>query len=480
MFPLPRIRTLSWSAGPLEVAAAWPADQPLLMLHSADPHERWGRWSILAAPGLMYRFDGRSRLIGSPQGGLADVRFTDDPLRDLDVILAATRLPASANPGDVPFCGGWIGAFSYDLGRWIEPRAQHGVAPSGPADWPLIELGWCPWALVHDAIAQRWLAIGDVPREFLDASADRLPLRGSPSDNWHAGPLQPLTSSDAYLSAVERTIEYIRAGDVFQANIAQRFSARFEGSARAFAVHALQTSGARYGALLEFGGEDAGNAPGRTAISLSPELFLHVDAATRAVTTRPIKGTRPAASDPDELRRSEKDAAELHMIVDLMRNDLGRVCEFGSVRVPHPRIIESYPTVHHGVAEVTGRLRPRISIGDMLRATFPGGSVTGAPKIRAMQIIDELESARRGPYCGAIGYISDDGGMGLNIAIRTALIDGRRAPDRFDCLDGELRYSAGCGIVADSDPLAEYRESLDKAAVLRLALEREPAAALRP
>jgi para-aminobenzoate synthetase component 1 len=289
---------------------------------------------------------------------------------------------------------------------------------------------------------------------------------------------------DAYLAAVQRTIDYIAAGDLFQANITQRFSASFRGSTRLLARRAFARSGAMYGAYLELPG-------GRTLVSMSPELFLQVDGRSRRVVTRPIKGTLPSRLPASQLAASIKDQAELHMIVDLMRNDLGRVCEFGSVRVPHGRVIETHGTVHHGVGEVVGRLRPDVTPGALLAASFPGGSVTGAPKIRAMQIIDELEPVRRGPYCGSIGCFSDAGDATLNIAIRTMMLTGNRHPrhprhprndneaDRFGVLDeGILDYGCGGGIVADSDPLAEYRESLDKAAVLHLALapDRAPAA----
>ena len=263
---------------------------------------------------------------------------------------------------------------------------------------------------------------------------------------------------------VRRTIDLIAAGDVFQANITQRLSASFSGSTRALCAAALETSGAWYGAYLEL-------PRGRCLVSLSPELFLAVSPASRRVVTRPIKGTRPSRSDIRELLDSAKDTAELNMIVDLMRNDLGRVCAYGTVRVPRARVIETHPTVHHGVAEVSGVLGPGVTVAELLAATFPAGSVTGAPKIRAMQIIDELESCRRGPYCGAIGFLSNCGRACLNVAIRTIALSGDRRPGAWDRLAGVLDYGVGGGVVADSDPLAEYRESLDKAAVLRAVLE---------
>jgi para-aminobenzoate synthetase component 1 len=206
---------------------------------------------------------------------------------------------------------------------------------------------------------------------------------------------------------------------------------------------------------------------------MSPELLLRTTPGPDGVriSTRPIKGTRPADTPPRELLESEKDTAELAMIVDLMRNDLGRVCRIGSIQVTDGRSIESHPTVHHGVAEIRGVLRSDASMTDLLAATFPPGSVTGAPKVRAMRTIDELEPVRRGPYCGAIGWIGDDGRMTLNVAIRTITCAGVPLGSA-DELDGRLDYHAGCGIVADSDPESERLESLDKTEVLRRTIER--------
>jgi anthranilate/para-aminobenzoate synthase component I len=201
-------------------------------------------------------------------------------------------------------------------------------------------------------------------------------------------------------------------------------------------------------------------------VSASPERFLHFDPLTRRVETRPIKGTRRRGRTPAEDERlkaellaSEKDAAELVMIVDLERNDLGKVCEYGAVRVSDLRRAEGYPTVWHTVATVEGIVRSSTRRADLLRATFPGGSITGAPKIRAMQVIEELEGLRRHVYCGAIGYLSLNGRMDLNVAIRTITLKGGRA-----------YFHAGGGIVADSDPEAEYEETLHKARALAAAL----------
>ena len=243
-------------------------------------------------------------------------------------------------------------------------------------------------------------------------------------------------------------------------NLAQRFTADFHGTfplaQRSLFRRLASLSPAWYGAYIETAAESPDSLP-RVLCSTSPELFLEAAADGRVI-TRPIKGTRPAGVDPKELLDSEKDRAELNMIVDLLRNDLGRVCAYGSIRVDEPRVIESHPTVHHGVATISGRLHPSMDLVDLLRAALPGGSITGAPKVRAMQIIDELEPVRRGPYCGCIGWFTQRE-MCLNIAIRTMLLDP--AAERVD-------FSVGGGIVADSSPAGEYDETIDKAqAMLR-------------
>jgi para-aminobenzoate synthetase component 1 len=255
----------------------------------------------------------------------------------------------------------------------------------------------------------------------------------------------------AYLHAVARCIHYIHAGDIFQVNLSQRFSTHATRSARAIYENLQRSAPASYAALLDFAD--------LALICNSPELFLSVD-AQRTVTTRPIKGTRPNRPGRDvELLHSEKDTAELNMIIDLERNDLGRVCEIGSVKVTQPRTIETHPTVFHGVATVEGKLRPDVRFVDLLRATFPGGSITGAPKVRAMQIIEELEPVCRGPYCGAIGYLAPGGVIQFNVAIRTMIMK-----------DGLVHVPVGGGIVADSVPEEEYEETLVKARAMLMAL----------
>jgi para-aminobenzoate synthetase component 1 len=282
-----------------------------------------------------------------------------------------------------------------------------------------------------------------------------------------AAPRRPaeVTSSftrPAYEAAVAEVIERILAGDIFQANLSQRFAAELpEGLAPIDLYRRLrERNPAPFASFLRLG--DAAIA------SSSPERFLRL--AGRRATTSPIKGTRPRDPDPerdralaDQLLASEKDRAENVMIVDLLRNDLSRVCRDGSVDVPSLCRLERFATVHHLVSTVTGDLRPGLTAVDLLAACFPGGSITGAPKIRAMEIIAELEPTRRGPYCGAIGYLGFDGAMDSSVVIRTFAMRG-----------GRVTFNAGGGIVADSDPAAEYDETMAKAGALLSALGAEP------
>ncbi len=257
---------------------------------------------------------------------------------------------------------------------------------------------------------------------------------------------------EQYLRSVERCLDYIAAGDVFQVNLSQRLSLPYAGGADDLYAALLARTPATYGGLIEL--DDV------AVVSNSPELFLRVT-PDRRVMTRPIKGTRPnRPGEKAKLRDSAKDAAELNMIVDLERNDLGRVCETGSVVVSQRRTIETHPSVLHGVATIEGTLRPDVGLAELFAATFPSGSITGAPKIRAMQIIDELEPDARGVYCGAIGHLDADGSMQFNVAIRTATL-----------VDGVLTIPVGGGIVAESDPAAEHAETLVKAAALLDAAE---------
>ncbi len=333
----------------------------------------------------------------------------------------------------------WAGFFSYDLGRSFE------TLPNPPADdlhLPLLAFSRC-----DDQVAPA----ADPLRKSIDRANQPASLAALPTP---ATPARSNFSRHQYEQAVEHCLAYIRAGDVFQINLSQRLEVPTAEAPATIYQRLRQYYPAEFGALLAFD---------RFALlSNSPELFLRVRRlpdGRRLIQSRPIKGTRPNQRGMAEaLLTSVKDQAELAMIVDLQRNDLGRLCQTGSVRVTQPRVIETHPTVLHGVASIEGVLRPGISLGDILAATFPCGSVTGCPKIRAMQIIDELEPVARGAYCGAIGWIEGDE-LELSVAIRTMTIQ-----------DGVAYVPVGGGVVADSTPAAEYDETLVKAKAMLAAL----------
>lgn len=370
-------------------------------------------------------------------------RSDDNPFQSVRELLG----PREESPTDLPFTGGAVGYFGYDLGR---------VTGGEEENLPDMAVGLYDWALVVDHQERRTRLVGGrraATRENWFALVERL---AQPAPAASASPLRltsPLASNlsrQAYEAAFARIQAYLEAGDCYQVNFAQRFSARAEGDPWAAYLKLRRANPAPHAAFLDL--------PFASILSSSPERFLEV--RNGQVETRPIKGTRPRSDDPENDRRlarqlaaSPKDRAENLMIVDLLRNDLGKVCETGSVKVPRLFEVESYPSVHHLVSTVTGQLAPGRHALDLLQACFPGGSITGAPKRRAMEIIDELEPSRRGLYCGAIGYIGFDGAMDTNIAIRTLVH-----------ADGELRFWAGGGIVHDSEADSEYQETLDKAA----------------
>jgi len=433
---------------PLDVLAQWPEGKPLAALVTARGGSPLARWSILSTP----------RGFEHPEITSENVGF---PSRRFD---CTTELKPDPNPDAPPFRGGRLLALTYELGRRIEPRAGLGPMPAPDGDFPGGGIVFdCPSALVHDRMLDRWWFVGDPnDRTDLTGCLDTRPVqsRGRPC----VSPLTPETGDEEFAERVSRTIEYIHAGDLFQANITRRYSSKARlptrADRRAFSASLILESQAWFGAHMEIPDEGGSD---RTLISLSPELFLHFDPNDRILRTRPIKGTLPAGEDPAKLLASEKDAAELAMIVDLMRNDLGRISEPGSVVVEEGRVIETHPGVIHGVAEVAGRLRDGLDLDDVLRATFPPGSITGAPKIRAMQVIDEFESVPRGPYCGALGFQSVCGHMALDVSIRTLDLVPTMGDDWST---HQLRYGAGCGIVAESDPVSETVECDTKARLL--------------
>jgi para-aminobenzoate synthetase component I len=346
---------------------------------------------------------------------------------DLDRLraaLAAGRVPTQ----DLGFpCGGLCGWIDYE-GDFL--------------------FGDYPEMLVFDHGQQKWWEIGSLSQHLQQPSVTPTQL----------GNFSPLTPKSRFIEGVERIKEWIAAGHIYQANLSQGFSASVTGELFPLYEILREASPAPMASYMALAG--------REILSSSPEAFLKISG--RAIETRPIKGTRPRFSDPDEDRRSAyelqtstKEISELIMITDLLRNDLGQVCEFGSVEVTEMLSLETLAQVHHLVSTVVGTLRPEIDALAAIAACFPGGSITGAPKKRAMEIISELETAPRGLYCGAIGWLGYHGESSFNIAIRTLIRSGE-----------QLIYQVGAGIVADSDPEKEYEETLHKATGIRLAMQR--------
>ncbi len=470
----------------------------VLFLDSALAHPTLGRYSFLAAaPPEFYGARGPhhwgSRVPSEDDPsvdpfplvrGLPDLRH-EDPFA-----MVAERLRryprADPVPGLPPFQGGAAGVFGYGLSHHVErvPRPRH-----DEFGLPDLAVGIYDWVLAFDhAQGRAWLLSTGFPEmeprrrrrraeQRLEEVRRRLsaaPEEEEPGEAWPSrrrpvslccrypvGRVRGLLSSfdrAGYLAAVRRAVEYVHAGDCFQVNLAQRLVHPWTVPTVELYRRLRERNPAPFAGYFDL--------ISAVIVSASPERFLRVTAAGD-VETRPIKGTRPRGTTPaedraraEELLASAKDRAENVMIVDLMRNDLGRVCRYGSVRVPGLCRLETYGFVHHLVSEVRGALRPGLGPLDLLRAAFPGGSVTGAPKVRAMEIIAELEPVARGPYCGSLGYVGFDGSMDTSILIRT-----------FTAAGGWLQFPVGGGIVAESDPGREYEETWHKAEGLLRALE---------
>ncbi|GGI96500.1 aminodeoxychorismate synthase component I [Halopseudomonas pertucinogena] len=434
-----RITELPWQADPLPGLLAIRGMGHPVLLDSAASGDPRSRYSILAADPAMVISAERN------ESGLSTIARLRAALQDLG--------PASwPDQLQLPFGAGALGFVSYDFGRALESLP---VQAKADISLPLLQMGIYHWSVISDNQARRrWLVCHPrVAREYEEQVLMRLGSR-DPSEQSFAlrQPFAAEQRKDEYLQSFERIQHYIRAGDCYQVNLAQRFSAPCQGDPLAAYRRLRRACPTPFAAYLE--------SPDHAVLSLSPERFLKV--VDGQVETRPIKGTRPRGTTAErdtalaeELRSSPKDRAENLMIVDLLRNDLGRVCAYGSVRVPELFSIERYPNVHHLVSSITGTLAPGEDALSLLAGAFPGGSITGAPKIRAMQIIEELEPVRRSLYCGSIGYIGCEGQMDMNIAIRTLV----HQKDRLYCWGGG-------GIVADSDGEAEYQESLTKVRVL--------------
>jgi len=429
-----------------------------------DP-EKLGRYSFIGSdPFLVLSSRGSEVVITR---GVETERLNANPFDVLGDLLEKYRLDSSASP--VPFAGGGVGYLSYDLCHFIERLPGTAV---DDLELPECYLSFYDLVLAFDNLESRaYIVSTGFPeleedrrtaraKQRLDETRDK--LAGAPPLITEELPVPGAASGQValkggfthreYVDTVEKCRQYIINGDIFEVNLSQRFEAELSITPYELYKRLRRINPAPFAAYLGF--DEV------TVVSASPERFLRVRGDW--VETRPIKGTRPRGKTPeedkanaDELVGSVKDRAENIMIVDLERNDLGRVCRYGSVKVTELAILETFPTVFHLTSTVVGQLREGKKVIDLLKATFPGGSITGAPKVRSMEIIDELEPTRRSVYTGGIGYLSFSGDLDLNIVIRTFIVKGNRA-----------YFQAGGAVVYDSDPESEYQETLDKVKAL--------------
>ncbi|WP_342808043.1 aminodeoxychorismate synthase component I [Alteromonas sp. M12] len=382
------------------------------------------------------------------------LKIEGQPIHILRTLLKSTlpkALPIETEtPISLPFTSGAVGFFGYDLGRCYESLPSLAKNSYSNSD---MAVGVYGWSVIKDNQTGLFY-LADIPGLPAPSKSEIENLLNTPAHpetqqkykletRWEAN-----MSKAEYVTKLQRILDYLRAGDCYQVNLAQRFSARFSGSTWQAYLKLRKSNQAPFSAYIQL--------LNRTVLSISPERFLKVK--DNQVESQPIKGTRPRATELktdlhniEELRNSAKDRAENLMIVDLLRNDLSKTCEDHSIQVPELFAIETFEAVHHLVSTVTGTLKADNDSLSLLEGAFPGGSITGAPKIRAMEIIDELEPDRRNIYCGSIGYIDRNGDMDTSICIRTLL-----------CEDSQIYCWAGGGIVLDSNPQDEYQESLDK------------------
>lgn len=447
----PKTYPLSHALNPYELLCCLEGKSHPVLLESAVDAGGLGRYSIVAAePQICFESRGNRYTV---HRDTHREDFTGDALEAVRALLA--EFP-STHRGPLPFYGGAIGTFSYDLKNSLEHVPDTALRD---VDFPEIWLGIYSWAFLWDhqeknlfLIVSEWEK--DQDRCFEELMA-LLEANGPEAASRRLSPrsIPPVFTTNMtknhYLDAIDKVRNYIRSGDIYQVNYTQRFQTTLEGSAKELYGKMRQVNPAPFAAYIDTGAFQV--------VSASPERFIRVQ--DRVIETRPIKGTRPRGKTPEEdaanrqeLMDSEKDQAELLMIVDLERNDLGRLAETGTVAVTELFKLETYATVFHLVATVKARLRAGLDVVDCIRAAFPGGSITGAPKIRAMEIIDELEPTARNLYTGSIGYIGFNGDADFNIVIRTILCQGENA-----------WFQVGGGIVWDSDPHMEYEECLHKA-----------------
>lgn len=440
------VHPLPYRANPAEYFAAIRHAPGAVLLDSGRPVAERGRYDLLSA------WPWQTLTVAPDESGNDFLQR----LRKNLTQLGEADLPVGY---ELPFAGGLIGYLSYDFGRHLEQMPHVAV---DDLHLPDARFGLYAWALISDHQAKTSQlvfhpALDASERQRLTALFSAETVDSSAIFKLQ-GPMAPDLSAESYRQAIVRIQEYIQAGDCYQVNFAQRFRAPCIGDPWVAYCALRQACPTPFSGFQSLPDEGA-------VLSLSPERFVRI--SERQVETRPIKGTRPRGLMPEEdaanaaeLLASPKDRAENLMIVDLLRNDLGRTCRTGSVSVPELFSLESYPNVHHLVSSVIGELADDKDALDLIAGSFPGGSITGAPKIRAMQIIDELEPTRRGLYCGSLVYLDVRGEMDSSIAIRSLLVK-----------DGQVCCWGGGGIVADSQWEAEYQESLTKVRVLLQTLE---------
>ncbi len=473
------IKELDCGTDLLKVFYHTQAQSKNFFLDSADNNEKTGRYSFIGYDPFLTVMSKGSNILTQKRQSIT--RKTGNPLDELRHLLNNFHLEDSFAP--VPFTCGAVGYFAYDLCHFIEKLPDTTI---DDIEFPEMCFSFYDTIIGFDHLENRGFFLSvNINQDSYKSTVKRIdhvlrmirneaniPHEKESRFNGNRIKRKIISnfSKENYLRAVERAKQYINAGDIYQVNLSQRFQTQIEASPYEIYKRLRKINPASFSCYLQF--------DNKYVVSSSPERFLSLqntpdsngkqsDNKVRNIQTRPIKGTRPRGKDEDinkkmreELLSSKKDDAELAMIVDLERNDLGRVCNYNTVKVIEKKTLEVHPTVYHLVATVEGELHSRYDAIDLLKATFPGGSITGAPKVRAMQIIDELEPTKRSVYTGAMGYLSFNGNIDLNIAIRTFLVK-----------DDHIFFQVGGGIVADSNPEDEYQETLHKARALIETLE---------
>lgn len=442
------IREINTKLNSFEIFTIFRNEHDSFILDSAMDKEKLGRYSFISSQPFKV------------------LKYKDTDENPLEILKEELNKYRVTNDTNLPFIGGAVGYLSYDLGNYMEELPRSAVDDIGMPD---IYFGFYNHVIVVDHLMEKtYIATPDIDVKLEEKIIDDIEQKilkeeekGIDDICYQEKEVKPIRlksnfTKKEFKNAVQNVREYIRQGDIYQANLTQRFSGETELTSFELYRDLRRFSPAPFGAFLNF--EDV------HILSNSPERFIRC--TNKKIEARPIKGTRPRGKDKEEdlklqqeLKNSEKDRAELLMIVDLERNDIGRISKTGSVKVPELFVIEPYANVNHLVSTVVGELKDNKDVTDIIKATFPGGSITGAPKIRAMEIIDELEPTQRNVYTGSIGYIGFNGDMDFNIAIRTIIKD-----------DKKVYFQVGGGMTWDSDPDEEYQETIDKAKSIMKAL----------